>query len=138
MRGYLLDTDHLTLHSREHPAIAANLAKHPEEAFICAISAEEQMLGWFTALRRTRDRKQIEITYERMAKEIKNLARWRIASFSVGAMTLHDGLKRLRLNIGSNDLKIAAIALNEDATVVTRNTRDFSRVPGLSIVDWSV
>jgi len=35
------------------------------------------------------------------------------------------------------DLKIAALALELDATVVTNNIRDFSRVPGLKVEDWS-
>lgn len=40
--------------------------------------------------------------------------------------------------IGPNDLLIAAIALSNDATLVTHNTAEFRRVPGLRIVDWEV
>jgi tRNA(fMet)-specific endonuclease VapC len=38
--------------------------------------------------------------------------------------------------IGHNDLLIASIALAADATVVTRNEREFQRVPGLRVVRW--
>ena len=38
--------------------------------------------------------------------------------------------------IGSNDLLIAAHALASDLTVVTGNVGEFSRVPGLKVVNW--
>jgi len=38
--------------------------------------------------------------------------------------------------IGPNDLLIAAIALATGLTLVTHNTREFSRVTGLLIEDW--
>jgi len=38
--------------------------------------------------------------------------------------------------IGPNDLLIAAIALANGLTLVTHNTAEFSRVPGLVIDDW--
>jgi len=38
--------------------------------------------------------------------------------------------------IGANDLMTAAIALANNATLVTHNTREFARVPGLRTEDW--
>ncbi len=38
--------------------------------------------------------------------------------------------------IGPYDLQIAAIALANHLTLVTHNTREFSRVPGLLLEDW--
>lgn len=38
--------------------------------------------------------------------------------------------------IGANDLWIACHALAEDATLVTHNTREFTRVTGLRVDDW--
>ena len=38
--------------------------------------------------------------------------------------------------IGPNDLLIAAIALANNVTLVTNNTREFSRVAGLHLEDW--
>jgi tRNA(fMet)-specific endonuclease VapC len=40
--------------------------------------------------------------------------------------------------IGSYDLLIAAIALANNLTLVTHNTREFERVDGLQIEDWEV
>jgi tRNA(fMet)-specific endonuclease VapC len=40
--------------------------------------------------------------------------------------------------IGPNDLIIAAIALANKLTLVTHNTSEFSRVPGLALEDWQI
>lgn len=40
--------------------------------------------------------------------------------------------------IGGNDLQIAAIALVHDLILVTHNTEEFSRVPGLRWEDWEI
>jgi len=41
-------------------------------------------------------------------------------------------------SIGPYDLEIASIAIARDLTLVTHNTSEFSRVPGLIIEDWQV
>ena len=46
-------------------------------------------------------------------------------------------LERAGTPIGANDMFIAAIALAHDCILVTRNTREFQRVPGLRIEDWT-
>jgi tRNA(fMet)-specific endonuclease VapC len=45
-------------------------------------------------------------------------------------------LRREGREIGAHDMMIAAIALVQDATVVTRNEAEFARVPGLSLERW--
>ena len=40
--------------------------------------------------------------------------------------------------IGANDLLIAAITMTENGTLVTHNTREFSRINGLAVEDWTL
>lgn len=49
---------------------------------------------------------------------------------------IRSALAALGTPIGPNDLMIAAIALANDLTLVTHNTREFERVPGLKLEDW--
>lgn len=49
---------------------------------------------------------------------------------------LRHHLTRQGTPIGPNDLLIAAQALANGLTLVTANLREFSRVPGLSVIDW--
>lgn len=59
-------------------------------------------------------------------------------TYSESAIARVAQLKTLRLNVHLMDLRIAVIALENGAVVVTRNQRDFGRIPGLSVEDWSV
>jgi tRNA(fMet)-specific endonuclease VapC len=45
-------------------------------------------------------------------------------------------LRAERVRIGSQDLKIACIALANNAVLLTANLRDFEQVPGLLVENW--
>jgi tRNA(fMet)-specific endonuclease VapC len=46
-------------------------------------------------------------------------------------------LRSQRVRVETQDLRIAATALAHGFILVTRNRRDFARVPGLPIEDWA-
>lgn len=48
-----------------------------------------------------------------------------------------EDLRERGLQIGTMDLLIAAHAVSLGATVVTNNVREFARVRGLKVVDWT-
>jgi tRNA(fMet)-specific endonuclease VapC len=104
---------------------------------VSIITVEEQINGWYGLLRRPTSPKGLAEIYEKMTRSLILLAGLPIVTFSEAAIYRFESLRTLRLNVGSNDLRIAAIALENNATVVTRNLRDFGRVPGLLIEDWS-
>lgn len=73
-----------------------------------------------------------------MALAVESLSGWHVMPLTRAALARHALLIRQRLNVGSNDLKIASTALENNATVLTRNLRDFGRVSGLVCQDWTM
>lgn len=139
MSLYILDTDMLSLLQHGHPVVWQRIATVPPgDVAVTIITVEEQFKGRLTSLRRARDNAALALAYAQMTETMQGLASLRILSFPEPSITRFEQLVSLKLNIGRNDLRIAAIALEQGATVVTRNTRDFGRVPGLTIEDWSV
>lgn len=61
-----------------------------------------------------------------------------LLNYTLAADALVIDLRRQGVRIGTQDLRIAAVALTHSATLVTRNERDFRQVPGLTIADWSL
>ena len=139
MSLYLLDTDHLTLYQQGNAGVVGGVVRHQaDQLAISVITVTEQLTGWQTALNKTRDEARLEQIYIRMAQTVESLASWKVLHYPTAAMRRHDDLKRRKkLNVRANDLKIAAIALEFNAIIVTRNRNDFGRVPGIKLDDWA-
>jgi tRNA(fMet)-specific endonuclease VapC len=117
MTTYALDSDTTTLLLRGHPAVCQRAAEvDPEQLSVTIITVEEILTGWYTQIRR---------------------ARIRILPMDAPALQRFHEFRKGKYRVGSNDLKMAAIAQRHGATLVTRNLRDFKRLPGLKLEDWS-
>lgn len=138
MKLCVLDTDTLTLLQFKDPQVLKRVAAcPPEQLAVTVISVEEQLSGWYTRLRRAKQRAELASVYQRLADNVKALGELKILSFTESAIVRYEGLKALKIGVRAKDLRIAAIALESDATLVTRNTQDFQRVPGLSVENWA-
>lgn len=73
-----------------------------------------------------------------MTDTIPFLADLPIVSFTEPAILRFQQLRTLKLNVGTMDQRIAAIAIEANCVIVTRNIRDFSRIPGVIVEDWSI
>jgi len=139
MSLFVLDTDVLTLYDRGDPTVVHRVdARQSNELAISVMSVDEQLTGWYTATRQARRPEEVARAYARLGEAVVRLGLWRILPYTVSAIARVAQLKALRLNVRLMDLRIAAIALENGAVVVTRNRRDFGRIPGLSVEDWSV
>jgi tRNA(fMet)-specific endonuclease VapC len=61
---------------------------------------------------------------------------WNILEWDAAAVNVYESLRTAGVRVGTMDTKIASIALANNATLLTRNTNDFNRIPGLNIEDW--
>ena len=138
MKRYLVDTDLFSLFLLRHPEVVVSVERHEMDSVSTSIiTVEEMWHGWMAAISKSKTAEHLARVYQRFTNTINELKHWRIESFPTAAIERFHSLKKQKLNIGANDLKIAAIALEVGAIVATRNLRDFQRVPGLVSEDWS-
>ena len=105
---------------------------------VTAITVDESYAGWHARVRKARKPHEIADAFAGLAEAAAVFGSFSIIPFPVPAIRRFGALKKLKLNAGPNDLRIAAIALDAGGIVVTHNLRDFRRVPGLICEDWSV
>lgn len=128
---YALDTNTVLDYFRNRGAVAANLlAVPPSELAVPAVAAYEV---WFGVLG-SQNRRARQLQYEHFLATVKVLPFDSIVGRR--AAELRHGLGQRGEKIGPLDTLIAATALAHNATLVSRNTHEFSRVPGLDVVNW--
>lgn len=137
MTRYLLDTDTFSQYLRGDEVVTHAVARHLTDVLLIPIiTVEELWSGWQAVIARARTAEQLGVAYQRLTDTLNALHGWEVVSFTGAASRRYAELKRQKLNVGANDLKIAAIALELAAVVVTHNGRDFTRIPGVRVEDW--
>ncbi len=137
----VLDTSYVSLFEYPEEPVAQQLrerldASRDQDVVTTAITPEEQMRGWLSAIHRHRDVHRQVAYYERLVGLFRFFAAWRVLPFDNRAADMFDSLRAQKVRIGSMDLKIASIALVHRATLLSSNLQDFRRVPGLQVEDW--
>ncbi len=135
---YILDTDHISLLQRDHVHVTTRFKNIPFD--LCGttvITVEEQVRGWLNLVNRVKGEEKIALNYENLSACIAFYTTMPIVPYDDQAAKIFKHLRSEGIRIGTKDLRIAAIALSNQLTVVTRNTRDFGLVPDLACEDWS-
>jgi len=136
----LLDTDHVSVlkmpPSDRRNRLVGRMASRPDESFSIPVVTEETMRGWLSALAKEKTAKRQVFAYRELGDMFRFFSKYVIAPFDDPAADRFDSLRTAKVRIGTRDLKIAAIALVQDALLLTANKRDFEQVPGLRFENW--
>jgi tRNA(fMet)-specific endonuclease VapC len=139
---HLLDTDHMSLLDRGG-AQGARIRQRlrnvpPDHVATTIVSYEEQTRGWLARIAQAPTIERQIVAYRELKRQLQNYCVVAIMEFDEGAAVEFERLRRARLRIGTMDLRIAAIALANDATLLSRNLAHFGRVPNLRVEDWTL
>ncbi len=139
---FVLDTDVLTLVDQHGVGRAQRLIERLEQAdpdLLAAtiISYEEQTRGWMAYLAEARTTPEQIRADTRLERHLASWKRMRVLGFDETAAKIADELRRRHRRLGIMDLRIAAIVIANDATLVTSSLRDFAVIDGLRVEDWT-
>ncbi len=131
---YLLDTNAcIQLWQRKNLTVRRHFAQHsPSEIALCSVVKAELLFG---ALRSEQKESNLALL-QKLFTPLQSF------DFDDNAAehyaTIRSDLTAKGNLIGANDLMIAAIAVANNATLITHNTAEFSRVQGLQLQDWEL
>ncbi|MCH7228075.1 type II toxin-antitoxin system VapC family toxin [Haloferula sp. A504] len=134
-----LDTDHLTeLGYATAPGkrLATRLAEADGEVAITIISVEEQMRGWLAKIAGAKAVTEQTRAYAALGQRVNFLAGFDQLPWDRGAASRFERFRKSGIRIGTLDLRIACIAIERGALLLTRNSVDFEKVPGLRFENW--
>ena len=130
MKGFILDSDTWIEYFRHRGGVDKHIAETPaDEIFASEVSIAELTYGALHSKaveRHLQEPKEIEETFTvlPLGDWMRDYAEIRPALTSQGII------------IGDFDILIAVTARHFGLTVVTHNTKHFSKIPGIHCVDW--
>jgi tRNA(fMet)-specific endonuclease VapC len=127
---FLIDTNTISYFYRKNPQVASKFQSHSEKIHFCVISKMESIFG------AKKNDNQILVDFY---NDIYNA--YPLLSFDSDCVEIFCDTKVFLSNQGKIvedfDLMIASIALANNLTLVTNNTKHFINIPDLKVVDWS-
>lgn len=138
----VLDTNALSYIQRgQEPWVSQLQSFPPDKRAVTVITMEEQLRGRLAQIAKANqssDLSAMTYAYAKLEEAVAFFHTMRVLSFDQVAANHYIQLRRTYRRIGTNHLRIAAIALSVNGVVVTANVADFRPIQGLEIEDWSV
>jgi tRNA(fMet)-specific endonuclease VapC len=125
---YILDTDHISILDRSGPAAQPLLTKiiqvNPNQVTTTIITYEEQMRGWLSYTAKTSIIAEQIAAYHKLERHIANYHKIIVLSFDEKAGEVFHNLRKQHPRLGTMDLKIAAIAMANQSTLLADKAYD--------------
>ena len=144
MTDYLLDTDTFSEYLNEDTFPEANApiaqritALAPGQVVVCVVTLAEVMRGMLNLVQRMEKAGKDMLGYAALLRADNELHRFPIVPYTDAAHTYFTGFAPAVRRLGRADCQIAAVALANNYTVVTRNMRHFTQIPGIVCEDWT-
>ena len=135
------DADVLSLMLAGHAGFLYRAGLFPAgEQTVPIIVVEEVLRGRLNGIRRAEaknSKTSLERAYELLEITFNALQQLTILSYSTAADDLYKQWRSQGLRVGTHDLRIAAICVASSTTLITRNRRDFEKIPELSLEVWT-
>ena len=109
----------------------------PASIATTVVTLTEQCRGRLAVIHRASSAVALQTAYGLFLETYRYFCDNEVLPFDTTAADIFRSLLAHRPRMGTQDLQIAAIVLSRDAILVTSNRRDFERVPGLRIDDWT-
>ena len=141
MTLYVVDTDVLSLYQRNHPQVCNQIRIGRQNNLIIkttVITVEEQYGGRLAQIRKAQNPEALILAYNLLTATFSLFSQLEILKYDRPADDYFRQFRQQGIRIGTQDLRIASIALAHGGIIVTRNQKDFGQVPGLTIEDWSL
>lgn len=137
----ILDTDHASALQADGGAARIHLTRRMQASLdqnfvLSAVSFEEQVRGWLAEIHGEIDFYKQTGGYEKLIGIVRFYNLWQVAGYDTAAAKQTIRLRKAKIRIGTMDLKIASIAITQNALLLTANARDFGQVPGLRFENW--
>lgn len=135
----VLDTNHFR-EVAEATARAAHFSRRAEteraEVFLSIITVQEATNGWLALINSLNAGRNQVRGYASFQRTITAFHKFSILAFDAEAAEIFHRLKSEHPRNGTMDLKIAAICIAHEATLLTRNVGDFENITGLRVENW--
>ena len=133
MKAAIVDTDTISYFFRGNADVVAKLDEHLKEhgfVYLSVVSYYEVLNGFYF-----KDAKNQLEQFEKFVGLNKVLSL--TTEIAKRSAEIYTELRKKGQTVGHNDVLIAATAIVSDLTLITNNTRHFSRIPALDIDNWA-